>query len=64
MVGVQKSQKAWQIAKEQRKNENLQRPGGPSPKEDGSWIIQTHQGRWMDPGSQNPRSKAPEHRGA
>jgi hypothetical protein len=32
---------------------------GPSPRGNGSWVIQTHQGRWIDPVSPNPRSKGP-----
>jgi hypothetical protein len=28
----------------------------PGPKRYGSWTIQTCQGRWIDPGSKNPRS--------
>jgi hypothetical protein len=30
--------------------------GGSGPNRDGSWIIQTHQGRWIDPVPLNPRS--------
>jgi hypothetical protein len=31
----------------------LRRTTGPGPKMDGSWIIQTHQGRWIDPDQPN-----------
>jgi hypothetical protein len=57
MPGVQRSQKAWEMAKKKtKKNEKSAKTGGPGPNKDGSWIIQTHQGRWIDPVPLNPRS--------
>jgi hypothetical protein len=45
-----------QNSKKQVKKRKNCKEKGPGPKGNGSWIIQTHQERWIDPAPSNPRS--------
>jgi hypothetical protein len=49
---VQIARKLVHIAKKTQETKGR----NPGPKRYGSWTIQTCQGRWIDPGSKNPRS--------
>jgi hypothetical protein len=42
-----------EIARKNARRYGLRRTIGPSPMMDGSWIIQTHLGRWIDPDRPN-----------
>jgi hypothetical protein len=45
----------YKSKKQVKKRKNCKEKG-PGPKGNGSWIIQTHQERWIDPAPSNPRS--------
>jgi hypothetical protein len=57
---VQEARTMYEIAKKQAGEQSAQK-SSPGPREYGSWTIQTYQGRWIDPGSPNPRSNDHKH---
>jgi hypothetical protein len=56
-AGVPVARKMVHIAKKTQETKGR----NPGPREYGSWTIQTYQGRWIDPGSTNPRSNGYKH---
>jgi hypothetical protein len=49
MLGVQIRSATQEIARKNARRYGLRRTTGPGPIMDGSWIIQTHLGHWIDP---------------